>query len=1234
MAKNKVYIDVVVDDKGTTKRVAVNAKKLGSALEETGKSARTADRNLKGVSQQSANGAKNFSKMAQGISGTLVPAYAVLAANVFALTAAFNFLENAANFRVLQDSQVAFSSATGKGYITLSNSIQKASDSLIDYKKASQVAAIGSASGLSGKQLQDLTRGATDAALVLGRNVPDAIDRVIRGVTKAEPELLDELGIILRLKDATEEYAAATKQSADDLGSFERSQAVAADVLAQLEKKYSSVTREVELQSNKISKLKVEFEKVFLPIQSVIGGVGETIAEFLGENVPALTAALTLFALPIVTSIIPATQEWTKNTREAAASIKDDIGNAGKAIDDLSERQKALKDSSKSLQNAVVGQLEGKDTKSKGVAALRAGQTPTKGQLRALIREAEKGRGVVSTMSEGMKRDYIKNLKLMLAETTSTTTAIKNKFTGLGLTIQKMGLQIARGWKFAMLQVQRATQVMATTVDKAIKAISIIGILFLIKDGLVAIGQAFGFIGQSTALLEMGEDLKAAKDSLKSLSKEFSKFGEIQDKYREKNKDGLGLDYFQAEASFISSSGDALLDAIKSQTKFNKVFKEQESLLDRISEKEKERNSLQNSIANLSMRGATEFESQAIERTQEKIRSLDSDITDLKENLGEDLDANLFKTFFLGYENVEEAGASLKKKIEEQAQSLTLVLRKQGIQVTETGREYINYLEIVASGGSLQEEDLKRFGELNKIYGTTAQRIAKISEDTIKLNQIFRDTLNGITQFETKYTQTIKAFDNNIKDIQKTINSPDTSETRRAAATKQLDDMLEKRKLFVALNDLEVNQGLRKLGIEKEVLALTQGATTLEKEQIERAKKRAELENSRLFIQEQLDAAEIGNIEITEERAKQLQLQLGILDEQERALERQEVIIFRIVDGMEQALESSFQSGIAGLIKGAKDFKDVLKDIANSVLGSVADNIAKALTEKIFTNKDTPENRIQQAMLDAANYHGAVIKAAVAGTTEMSSSGIDSTLNDIAKNKTDSSVLEEVTVPKRFKKSDDPFINSNMLSPKALDKHVSDSTLLYNKGDNKKGIFSNFIKDFSAVFDTNAEGGLVEKLGKVFTSGGNLFSDIFGGLLGSLSSVFGSMGGMGGGGIGSLLGFFFANGGVAKGGFRSAAYASGGIARQPTLGLVGEGKYDEAIVPLPDGKSIPVSMRGGAGQQNNVTVNVTMHSDGSVSQQTSEERTGELGHMIASAVQKELQNQKRSGGILNPYGTA
>jgi tape measure domain-containing protein len=40
----------------------------------------------------------------------------------------------------------------------------------------------------------------------------------------------------------------------------------------------------------------------------------------------------------------------------------------------------------------------------------------------------------------------------------------------------------------------------------------------------------------------------------------------------------------------------------------------------------------------------------------------------------------------------------------------------------------------------------------------------------------------------------------------------------------------------------------------------------------------------------------------------------------------------------------------------------------------------------------------------------------------------------------------------------------------------------------------------------------------------------------------------------------------------TGSFASGGIVTGPTLGLVGEGRYNEAIVPLPDGKSIPVEL--------------------------------------------------------------
>jgi hypothetical protein len=65
------------------------------------------------------------------------------------------------------------------------------------------------------------------------------------------------------------------------------------------------------------------------------------------------------------------------------------------------------------------------------------------------------------------------------------------------------------------------------------------------------------------------------------------------------------------------------------------------------------------------------------------------------------------------------------------------------------------------------------------------------------------------------------------------------------------------------------------------------------------------------------------------------------------------------------------------------------------------------------------------------------------------------------------------------------------------------------------------------------------------------------------------------------------NGGYLAGGFQ--AFASGGIVSKPTLGLVGEGRYNEAVVPLPDGKSIPVVGVGGAQQRQPINVEVVWH---------------------------------------------
>jgi TP901 family phage tail tape measure protein len=76
-----------------------------------------------------------------------------------------------------------------------------------------------------------------------------------------------------------------------------------------------------------------------------------------------------------------------------------------------------------------------------------------------------------------------------------------------------------------------------------------------------------------------------------------------------------------------------------------------------------------------------------------------------------------------------------------------------------------------------------------------------------------------------------------------------------------------------------------------------------------------------------------------------------------------------------------------------------------------------------------------------------------------------------------------------------------------------------------------------------------------------------------------AMGGVNEGGLGELVPVKgFATGGVVEGLGRMTpvrGYATGGpIVNEPHVALIGEGQYNEAVVPLPDGRSIPVQMTG------------------------------------------------------------
>ena len=322
MPKKKVIVEgqVIVTDKGT--------------LKKTAKGAHSVDRRLKGAAKTSSNASKNFSKMSQGISGGLVPAYATLAASLFALDAVYRGLKEAADLRILQQGQMAFAAQTGMAMQSVTRNIQEATDSQISFKEASQAAAIGMAAGLSGEQMERLAAAATSAAKVLGRSVPDAFDRMTRGVIKAEPEVLDELGIILRLDTAAENYAQRLNISKDSLTVFEKSQAVLNEVLTQAETKYSDVAESI--QPNTWQQFGTAMEKVKDEMMIFVDKILAPVAKFLSGNVWAAVGAMGIFISSVMKGLLPTYAEQKEKFVQSQLAQQ-------QSIDATREKLKALK---------------------------------------------------------------------------------------------------------------------------------------------------------------------------------------------------------------------------------------------------------------------------------------------------------------------------------------------------------------------------------------------------------------------------------------------------------------------------------------------------------------------------------------------------------------------------------------------------------------------------------------------------------------------------------------------------------------------------------------------------------------------------------------------------------------------------------------------------------------------------------------------------------------------------
>ena len=342
MADSRVIIEVVATSKGL-KIVSSDINKTTKATNNLEKSQKKAtktgnqfDKQNKGIYQTNLSSAKSFSKLNQTIggsggSGALVGSYAVLAANVFAVSAAFNALRGAMQVEKLAEGLTQFSNQTGMSLDLVAKKLQETTGFAVSMEQAMKTAALSVSAGFGVREMEGLTRVAKGASQALGRDMGDALDRLTRGAIKLEPEILDELGIMVRLDDATESYAATLGKSAAQLTRFERQQAFMNAIITEGEMKFGAIADAIE--PNIYDQLAATFADLAKDVINFVNGPLTIMIRYFLDAKTVFLGLITVFAGSIAKRMLPAFGSMTAAAVVANAAAAESIAQSIKMGD-------------------------------------------------------------------------------------------------------------------------------------------------------------------------------------------------------------------------------------------------------------------------------------------------------------------------------------------------------------------------------------------------------------------------------------------------------------------------------------------------------------------------------------------------------------------------------------------------------------------------------------------------------------------------------------------------------------------------------------------------------------------------------------------------------------------------------------------------------------------------------------------------------------------------------------
>jgi|GEM_PF-3576279 len=1245
MANKRIEIDVLVDDKGTMGKVGLGAKKAGDNLDAMARGARDAERNTKGAAQASSNGTKNFSKMAQGAGG-LVAAYATLAANIFAISAAYSFLKKAGDLVALTKGQEAYANRTGKSMKLLTSRIQDATGGLLAFNEASQAAAIGTAAGLSSDQLTGLAKLAKNASVALGRDLTDSFNRLTKGAIKAEPELLDELGIILRLEKASNDYARVLGKNADELTTFEKSQGIVNAVLEQGNEKFKDVGDNV----NNVAKLGKAFDDLVKKLMKFIEPAAGFMATVFVTNVEALAAAFGLLGLSITRALAPAAPAMASIASMADHSRAALMGAAGSGV----RGQKiAGGDFSSGNLNAI----------DKG-AGLKSGNSTVIDQMKMTEREAKKHTAVI-------RADHA---RMVAANTRGFGSYSANFIAYL------RGMEAEHGK--TMGRIKAAGALMASGLGKVLNAVAIVGMISLaitflkefieyLKDPAIkrmeanAKSLAQEYAAQNEEISKMVANLEMTSKPVEALVQQGNMLSNLTFPAVRGMADSLKKSVMDAKKASTVAEGINVFDPQPIPTIFsytdNKEVKANLTAMDSITESLK---------VQLGLLDEYNIKNEVTMRQRFRVFHIEKDLAIIRKG----------ETQGIKTQDVKEAEANLKVYNDAVGRvSKTLIIARSDAvnlnTVLSPSQAAVKDIGEASKAFDLFRDGLKKtnssyttfiqFGErfdeqLKTLEGNVGKQSLGAFFDDTKLSA-FEEFLGIQTEGEKKafraltVAQAREKIENKIGEVKKRENSVALTalQTEKEhleslkGKSKVEKDILNAKNKSKKLDD-QIKQIQDKIDHEKDNLKLTDDDTTIKVQQkkIEGLKAQKVLEDEIADkLQNQSDySTNLFNLAVSGELRKAKEEVLAV-KEKELAIEEKMLALSekeRERDANRKKRDFKKSSPFSYLGQAKFDAAEDLKLAKDSLEGRLAfiekeKKIKKELIEMEYillgAKLDFLEQELKAKSQDSVTYTNkkdrdrfaasAQDVAGLRGKLEGMKSR-EKTFIDMQAESAIQDVLDNIT---RLEDAKEALTDVQVLTDgiaQSLESGMTSAfTSLVTGTKSAKQAFASMAKSIISMIAQMIIKMMVFRLISSFIPGsaGGVASDPSAGMTDISSSWT------------AVIPNTARNGGIFSEGKKVQGYSTGGVAKGSTSGYPAVLHGTEAVVPLPNGRAIPVEMKGSGSTNNNIVVNIS--TDGQTSKNNS---TGpdmdKLGSAVAQAVQVELQNQKRSGGILNPYGAA